>query len=316
MNRPSFGIVITSYNRCDDLRSTCAQLRKLNPPPDEIIICLDGCTDGSREMLTSKFPRYQMMENSTPQGSIPSRDRAFRLVKSDFIVTLDDDSYPIDPAFLEKVREVVMRHPEAGAITFPELRDQGYAGGPAFTPQSSGRYVSGFANCAGIMLRALYGREAEYPGFFFHAYAEPDYCLQLYAAGYAVWFEPSLIIRHHFTPKERNMLNRHHLGARNELWSAIMRCPFPYVLAVAPLRILRQLIFAMTKGWRWWTQEPKWWWNAFKGIPTCLRHRKPIRARSYFGWLSLTRSPVASLQELETRFGRRFSGGAASTDIR
>jgi GT2 family glycosyltransferase len=315
MNRTTFGVVITSHNRCDNLRSTCEQLRKLSPAPDEIIICLDGCTDGSRKMLVREFPEFQMIENFTLQGSIPSRDRAFRLVKSDFIVTLDDDSYPTDPAFIEKVRGVVTRHPEAGAITFPELRNDGYAEGPAFRPQSPGQYVRGFPNCAGIMLRALYGREAEYPVFFFHAYAEPDYCLQLYAAGYAVWFEPSLTIRHHFTPKQRDMLRRHHLGARNDLWSTMIRCPFPYLVAVAPMRILRHFIFALIKDWRWWVQEPKWWWNAFKGIPMCLRHRKPICARTYFGWLSLAQNPASSIEELETRLGRRFNAATHFADV-
>ena len=55
-------------------------------------------------------------------------------------------------------------------------------------------------------------------------------------AGYAVWFEPSLRIRHHFTLVQRNMVNRHMLNARNEMWSALMRCPLPYVLGVAPFR--------------------------------------------------------------------------------
>lgn len=306
MVQPTVAVVITSYNRCADLRSTCEQLRKLNPLPDEIIICLDGCSDKSSEMLAREFPEYQVIKNSTRQGSIPSRDRAFRLVKSDLILTLDDDSYPTDLAFIEKARQVAARHPEAGVITFPEIRNDGHAANPFLTPDSPGCYVRDFPNCAAVMWRHLYGSKAEYPVFFSHAYAESDYSLQLYAAGYSVWFEPSLTIRHHFTPKERDMLRRHHLNARNELWSVLMRCPFPYVLAVVPLRILRQFVFAIGRGFSWWSREPEWWWNALTGLNQCFARRKPISCRSYFQWIRLARNPAVELSELESRFGISF----------
>src|SRR4029079_7029488 len=113
------------------------------------------------------------------------------------------------------------------------------------------------------------------------------YCLQLYAAGYTVWFEPSLHIRHHFTPQQRNMLERHLLNARNELWSVLMRCPFPQILVIVPLRVFRQFIFAFSQGWRWWRQEPKWWWNAMAGLEECLSHRTPISWRAYWAWVRL-----------------------------
>ncbi len=305
MSRKTCGVVITSYNRCDDLRFTCQQLRGLKPPPDEIIICLDGSTDGSKEILVKEFPECHVIENPIPEGSIPSRDRAFRLVKSDLIITLDDDSYPTDPAFVQKVSDVVMQHPEAGAITFPEIRNDGKPASANLGPDSPGHYIRDFPNCAGVMLREVYGREAEYPPFFSHAYAEPDYCLQLYSAGYAVWFEPSLLIRHHFTPKERNTLSRHWLNARNEFWSVLMRCPFPYVLAIAPLRVLRQFIFAFGKGWTWWSREPKWWWGAIRGIGRCLANRKPVSWRSFLAWTRLARRPARTLEHLRTLFGER-----------
>src|SRR4051794_30622184 len=191
MKRQTSAIVLTSYNRCEDLRATCTQLRNLQPMPDEIIVCLDGCTDGSREMLEREFPGCKVIANETRLGSIPSRDRAFRMVESDLIVSLDDDSYPTDSAFVEKLTGLVERHPEAGAFTFPEIRDDGQPADPLRGPNCQGHYARDFPNCAGVMLRSLYGKVAAYQPFFSHAYAEPDYCLQLYAAGFSVWFEPS-----------------------------------------------------------------------------------------------------------------------------
>lgn len=308
MTRKTTSIVICSFNRCEDLRYTCAQLRKLDPQPDEIIICLDGCTDDSAAMLANEFSECIVIENDQTLGSIPSRDRAFRLAKGDLIISLDDDSYPLDPAFLQKAAAVVEQHPEAGAFTFPEIRNDGKAAVPNLSPESPGQYIRDFPNCAGVMLRDVYGKVAAYPNFFSHAYGEPDYCLQLYAAGYAVWFEPSLPIRHHFTPKQRNMLTRHLQNARNELWSVLMRCPFPQLLLVVPFRVLRQLAFALGQGRAWYSAEPQWWLSAAKGIPICLRNRRPLSWRTYYNWMRLARRPILQLDDLRNRFGRQFDG--------
>jgi GT2 family glycosyltransferase len=306
MSRKTTSIVITSYNRRDDLRRTCAQLRNLVPQPEEIIICLDGCTDGSRQMLDREFPEVRVIENETAQGSIPSRDRAFRMVTSDLIVSLDDDSYPLDANFLEKVSQVVNEHPEAAAFTFPEIRNDGRPADPNMGPDSRGHYVREYPNCAGVMVRSLYGSKAEYKPFFSHAYGEPDYCLQLYAAGYAVWFEPTLQIRHHFSPQQRNMLNRHLLNARNELWSVLMRCPFPQVLFVAPLRVLRQFIYSSSNGWLWCVNEPRWWWSAALGVKKCMAQRQPVKWRNFWQWTRLARRPAWTIDDLEKRFARPF----------
>jgi GT2 family glycosyltransferase len=314
VGRKTAAVVIASYNRCKDLARTCTELRKLDPPADEIIICLDGCTDSSREMLCSDFPECRVIENATCQGSIPSRDRAFRLVKSDLIITLDDDSYPMDSAFVMKVIKLADAHPEAGAFTFPEVWNDGSSPGPNLTPQSPAHYTRTFPNCSGVIQRALYGKRAQYPTFFSHMHEEPDFCLQLYGAGYAVWFEPSLTVRHHFTASQRNMLQQHLLNARNELWSVLMRCPFPHVCVVAPLRVLRQFIFAFGQGWNWWRHEPKWWWRALNGIPLCLRNRQPVSWNTYIRWIRLGRLQITQRDELERFFGWRekpTGGGSA-----
>jgi glycosyltransferase involved in cell wall biosynthesis len=307
-------VVITSYNRCNELEQTCIQLQKLDPQPDEFIVCLDGCTDESRDVLVRALPQCQVIENPTRQGSIPSRDRAFRLVESDVIITLDDDSYPIDPAFVRKIFGILERHPEAGAITFPELRDDGRSADARMSPQSPAHYVRDFPNCAGVLRRSLYGRVAKYPTFFSHAYAEPDYCLQLYAAGHAVWFEPSLLVRHHFASTERNMIRRHGLNARNELWSVLLRCPFPLVLVAAPLRIVRQFVFAVSQGWGWWKHEPSWWMDAMRGASQCIANRETVHWRDYWAWTRLARRPSYSVKDLERRFCKTFASENGPSD--
>src|SRR5690242_14400227 len=215
----TFSIMIATRDRAKDLELTCAKLKELDPPAHEIIICADGCQDGTVTMLQEKFPEFRLLENSSPKGSVYSRDRMLRAAGGDVVVSLDDDSYPVGAGFLPRLRAAFEEHPEAAVIVFPELRLSGKFSASDKTTRSQGHYVSAYANCAAAMRRRFYRERSGFPKFFEHAYEEPDYAMQCYAAGAAVWFEPSLIVEHHESLVNRDLIRRHHLTARNELWS-------------------------------------------------------------------------------------------------
>lgn len=283
-------IAITTLNRRDDLQATLTELRRLDPAPMEILVCLDGCTDGSREMLEA-FPEVTVFENETSQGSVFSRDRLFRAAKGDWIVSIDDDSYPVQDDFVSRLTGLAEEHPEAGVICFEEMRLEGQDDRIYRAPEDS-RYVASYPNCAGAVRASLYGDQAWYPTYFFHAYEEPDYCLQTYGAGYGVLYAPQIKILHRYTSVGRNMLRTHHRHSRNELLSVIMRCPFPHVFWVATYRVARQAVYAASEGPSWLIKEPAWWYQAIKRIPEALRQRRPIKWSTYWAWMRLARNPL------------------------
>jgi hypothetical protein len=118
-------------------------------------------------------------------------------------------------------------------------------------------------------------------------YEEPDYALQCVAAGYDVLFSPILTIRHHYFGQARDEMRVHHRHARNELWSTLMRCPFPFALGMVAWRVFSQFCYACKRGWSWVIREPTWWWQALPGVLYCLRKRRPVSWASYKRWLAL-----------------------------
>ena len=291
--------MITTRNRREELRRTLGKLLELQPAADEILICADGCTDKTSEMVRQDFPSCILLENDSARGSVFSRDRLLRTASGDIVLSLDDDSYPLDRDFFARLQLAFGQHANTAVITFPELRDGGASADPTKSPSSPAHLVSAYPNCAAAMRRETYLRLGGYPIFFEHAYEEPDYALQCYAAGYTVCFDPRLIIRHRYLGSQNgNTLHRYPLNARNELWSVLMRCPFPYLIPVALFRIWRQFRYACSKGPAWAIREPIWWWSAFLGIPTCLRHRSPIEWRIYYAWMKLARQPLSSESQL------------------
>lgn len=288
--------MITTRNRCDDLRRTLGKLRDLHPQPDEILICADGCTDASEEMVESGFPECVLVKNDPARGSVFSRDRMLRLASNNIVVSLDDDSYPLDTGFTLQVKQLFALHPSVAVFTFPEIRDVGLSCDPTKSVSAPPHLVSAYPNCAAAMRRDVYLRSSGFPVFFGHMYEEPDYALQCYSLGLEVRFEPSLRIRHHVSPVQREPMRRHHSNARNELWSVLMRCPCPQIILVSLFRIWRQFRYACSEGLAWAMREPFWWWSAIKGFPLCWQHRRPVPWEIYYRWMKLARQPSANIQ--------------------
>jgi hypothetical protein len=156
------------------------------------------------------------------------------------------------------------------------------------------------------MRREIYVLSGGYARFFVHNYEEPDFALQCYEHQSAVWFEPTLTIRHHFSSANRNNQRNHHLNARNEFWSVLMRCPLPWLPLVAVYRVGRQLAHACSKGFDWIVKEPEWWMDALSGLSNCKQSRRPVPWHIYSGWMRLARRKIHTLADLEDHFQTSF----------
>jgi GT2 family glycosyltransferase len=279
-------VMITTKNRMLDLRRTCHALQQLNPPPLEVLITIDGCTDEIVEALRAELPRSRLFVNRTGLGSVASRDRMMREARGDLVLALDDDSYPEQLDCIARIVPLFEQRPELAVLHFPQRTDE-YPETLAQTNFGLEHLTRSFANSGAVLRRSTY---LQLPGFesrFFHMYEEPDYALQCMAAGYEVIFSPVITIRHHYSGQARDEIRVHHRHARNELWSTLMRCPFPFAICTLIWRVFSQFRYACKRGWSWVVREPLWWGRALVGIPYCLRKRSPVSWASYKRWLEL-----------------------------
>ena len=185
--------------------------------------------------------------NETAKGSVASRDRMMREAKGEFVLALDDDSYPEQMNCLETIAKIFQERPRLAVASFPQ-RTEEYPETLTQADYGAEHPVRSFAS-SGACLRASAYRSL--PGFepmFFHMYEEPDYALQCVANGWEVRFFPQITIRHHWTGSGRSEIRNHHRHARNELWSTLMRCPMPQALGVIAYRIFSQARYAASRG--------------------------------------------------------------------
>jgi len=278
--------MITTRNRAEALERTCEIIAALIPPPVEVLITADGCADDTMNVIRRHVPHATVIINKNARGSVACRDVMIRQARADLVFALDDDSYPEQMDCITLVSRLFGEKPKLAVLHFPQRSDE-YPETLSQTEFDPEYLTRSFANSGAVLRRSTY---LQLPGFeprFFHMYEEPDYALQCVAAGYDVLFSPILTIRHHYSGQARDEIRVHHRHARNELWSTLMRCPFPFALGMVAWRVLSQFRYACKRGWSWVIREPAWWWRALAGVPYCLRKRRPVSWASYKRWLSL-----------------------------
>ena len=279
-------VMITTKNRIVDLRRTCRALRRLSPPPEEVLITIDGSAADVVEAVQAELPQARPFVNQIGLGSVASRNRMMREARGDLVLALDDDSYPEQLDCIARIVPLFEQRRKLAVLHFPQRTDE-YPGTLAQPNFGSEHLTRSFANSGAVLRRSTY---LQLPGFesqFFHMYEEPDYALQCVAAGYDVLFSPVITIRHHYSGQARDEIRVHHRHARNEFWSTLMRCPFPFALGMLGWRVLSQFRYACKRGSSWVVREPRWWAQALAGVPHFIRKRKPVSWAAYKRWLSL-----------------------------
>ena len=278
-------VMITTSNRLEELQRTLQMLGKLDPAPDEVLVTADGCTDGTAEFL-SAMPNVKFVVNQPARGSVASRDRMIREARGELVLALDDDSYPEQLDCIARFVPLFEQRSNLAVLHFPQRTDE-YPDTVAQMDFGHEKLTRSFANSGAVLHRSTYLELAGFEPRFYHMYEEPDYGLQCLAAGYDVVFSPIVTIRHHYSGQARDEIRIHHRHARNEFWSSLMRCPFPFALGVLGWRAASQFRYACRRGWSWVVREPRWWAQAVAGIPYFIRKRKPVLWAAYKRWLSL-----------------------------
>ena len=282
----SLSVMITTKNRIAELRRTWRALQQLDPPPLEVLITTDGCTEEIVAAVKAELPEARLFVNQIGLGSVASRDRMVRAARGDLVLALDDDSYPEQLDCIGRIVPTFEQRSNLAVLHFPQRTDE-YPETLAQTNFGPEQLTRTFPNSGAVLRRSTYLRLAGFESRFFHAYEEPDYALQCVAAGFDVLFSPVITIRHHYSGERRNEIRTHHRHARNEFWSTLMRCPLPFALGMIAWRVFSQFRYACKRGWSWVIREPSWWWQALGGIPYFVRKRSPVSWGGYKRWLKL-----------------------------
>jgi GT2 family glycosyltransferase len=219
-------IVILSWNRRDDLRTTLEHVLQDEYRPGEIFVVDNGSTDGSAEMVNTVFPHVRLVQLPDNFG-IEGLNVGLRAAKGEIIVLLDDDSYPASGA-LRQLVEIFQNDASLGVaacrITGPRDWDT------TWPWRDPGAEVPTFVGCGVGIRRAALDRAGLFDRSFFLYQNEIDLAARIMAAGYTVRYFPDIVFVHAVSPANRPSLRADYYDTRNLLWVIWKYFPFGQAL--------------------------------------------------------------------------------------
>jgi Glycosyl transferase family 2 len=102
--RPGATVAIVNWNSVDLLEDVLVAVDRFSPPGTEVLIIDNGSTDGSRHTLRSLRKRgRRVLRLRTNLYHGPAMDLAFLLARTEYVVALDVDAFPISSDWLDQL---------------------------------------------------------------------------------------------------------------------------------------------------------------------------------------------------------------------
>jgi len=206
---PTVSFIISTFNRREALLQTLGVLAGPagGSNPSEIIVIDNASRDGTADAAARQFPGVRMLRQAVNRGPC-AKNLGLPLARGEFIVFLDDDSFPESGSIDRMVRHFA-DHPRLGAAAF----DVRLTGGT----QEASAYPDVFVGC-GVGLRAdALAEVGGLPEDFFMQAEEYDLSLRLLDAGWEIRRFEDLCVRHLKSPQARMPARTMRLDVRNNL---------------------------------------------------------------------------------------------------
>ncbi|WP_328597362.1 glycosyltransferase family 2 protein [Heliobacterium mobile] len=304
-------VVILNWNRRNDLREGLIRLREQSYQPLEIIVVDNGSTDDSVEMVKRDFPEVHVIETGENLG-VEAYNRGFLHATGEYIVILDDDSFPAVDA-IGKMVEQFRRDPQLGVVAFdvrsygqfeewqrkrhediskttqakiskslqeklsvPEcdMSNKEKLSTSASDDTEPVEYYMSFNGAGAGIRRELLNRVGGYPGEFFLYMNETDLAFRIWNAGYKIKFFPDIVAYHKASPTNRQSWRAPLYYTRNLFWLVWKHQPAPYVFTLTFQLLYYCFYFAMEQKASVYLKAA---WAAFRQMGMILELRKPVQ---------------------------------------
>ena len=197
-----FAILITTKNRCDELRFTLDKIHSLISRNEvECVVFDDGSDDETSAMVTRNFPEITLLRNESSKGLIYCRNKMLNTTTAEYSISLDDDAHFLSENPLEIIASHFDKNPNCGVIAFRIFWSKSKPQN-SVTDQQQSR-VRGFVGCGHAWKMSVWNKIQNYPEWF-EFYGEEDFAgKQLSKKNYTIDYLPEILIQHRVDLKTR-----------------------------------------------------------------------------------------------------------------
>jgi GT2 family glycosyltransferase len=199
MIEPLVTVNILSYNRRDDLRITLQKVSEQHYKNIEIIVVDNASSDGTPEMVKLEYTAVRLIQLPANIG-IAGWNEGFKIANGEFILVLDDDSYPEKNSIYDLI--ATARTDETIGIIGSKV--QNLLTGKIDLPGKVENNWISFIGCGALIRKNIFlftGLFSEKLFLYFH---EVDFTFRLIDCGFKLVIADNSIIYHINSPKNRN----------------------------------------------------------------------------------------------------------------
>jgi GT2 family glycosyltransferase len=252
VNRPLVSIVSLCWNRKDEILESLAQIHTIDYPHLEVIVVDNASNDGTAEAIEGKYPGVRLLRMFKNIG-IEAYNIGFKNAHGDYIVILDDDSFPHPQAISNMVAKFEA-DPQLGIVAFDvrnactwdaaqaEQQPIPTPAGASTAAEAEG-YLLAFNGAGAGIRRDLFERVGYYPEEFFLYWNEQDTAFRVLQAGYRIRFFTDVIAYHKYAPTNRTSWRAPFYYTRNAFWLIWKNYPFSMAIHLT-VRMMYKCFYA------------------------------------------------------------------------
>lgn len=95
--KPQVSVIIPTFNRLGRLKRCIDKIRHNTAAPHAVIVVDGGSTDGTRAWLAEQRDLHVVLETQR-EGAVRAINKGFQSASTDYVIWLNDDSYPLPGA--------------------------------------------------------------------------------------------------------------------------------------------------------------------------------------------------------------------------
>ncbi|MBC8002847.1 MAG: glycosyltransferase family 2 protein [Opitutaceae bacterium] len=288
-------VVITTKNRCEDLRKAVASALAQTVQP-EVLVIDDGSMDGTSQLIAREFPSVRLHRSEKSLGLIVQRNRAAQLTANPIIFSIDDDAVFSTPRVVEQTLHE-FNHARVGAVAIPFIDINRGPEVKQRAPEADQIYAAySFIGTAHAIRRDLFLALGGYREILVHQGEEEDFCTRMLGSGYVTRAGLADPI-HHFESPRRSWTRMDYYGARNKVLYVWQNVPFPFAPGHLGVTTGKTLLHSLL---------PNRLWARFRGVMAAYAlcstgqcDRKPVAASIYRLGREVKRRVTVPLREIE-----------------
>lgn len=238
-----FSIILISYNRRKIVLNTLEKIANLPQDNYEVILIDNGSGDGTCDKVKQEFPEVKLISLKDNLG-IEAYNIGFEQARGQYIVVIDDDSYPHQQA-LDRAKKEFFRDPDLALIAGRINNYDETIQWPLHLNHKKRQQTNLFAGCGFIVRKNIFKEVGFYPIHYFIFFNENYVANKILLKNKKILYNPEIIFYHQAPPEQRFNARRIYYMTRNHFWNIIQFCPKNKFI----LSILRHWNYMLIVSW-------------------------------------------------------------------